>query len=140
MTNDIPRRCRIDLMTAAELAIRNAIGEVEKVGADVRLTQAVTLLSAAQTRLADYIDGVDGWPTFPAQQPAVSAPTSEPVPEKDPLFDGAVYAVRQVGKASPHILIKHLSISYGRASLLIDQLEAAGVISPKDGAKPRKVL
>ena len=54
-------------MTPAELAIRAAIIAVEDVGADIRLTQAVTLLSAAQTRLADFIDGINGWDTFPHQ-------------------------------------------------------------------------
>lgn len=54
-------------MTPAELAIRDAIDAVESLPADIRLTQAVTLLSAAQTRLADYVDKVDGWNTFPHQ-------------------------------------------------------------------------
>lgn len=67
MSNDIPRRCRIDLMTPAELAIRNAVEEVEKVGADPRLTDSVVLLSAAQTRLADFIDGIPGRTTIPKQ-------------------------------------------------------------------------
>ncbi len=67
MNDKTPRRIRIDLMTPAELAIRAAIIAVEEVGADIRLTQAVSLLSAAQTRLADFIDRVDGWDTFAHQ-------------------------------------------------------------------------
>ncbi len=63
----IGRRSRIDLMTPEELAIRNAIIAIEELGADIRLTQSVTLLSAAQTRLADYIDRINGWDTFPHQ-------------------------------------------------------------------------
>lgn len=51
-----PRRNRIDLMTAAELAIRNAVIEVEKVGADIKLTEAVMLLTQAQDKVADYVD------------------------------------------------------------------------------------
>lgn len=67
MSNEIPRRVRVDLMTPAELAIRNAIAEVEKLEADERLTNAVVLLAAAQTRVADYVDGEEGWETRPVQ-------------------------------------------------------------------------
>ena len=46
MSNEIPRRMRLDLNTPAEVAIFNAMQEVEKAGADVRLTQASMLLSS----------------------------------------------------------------------------------------------
>ena len=45
-------------MTAAELQIREAILLVEKMGADLRLTDAVVLLGRAQSKVADFIDGV----------------------------------------------------------------------------------
>ena len=59
MGTEIPRRIRLDLNTAAELAIHNAIQEVEKVGADVRLTNSVIHLSIAKDLLSDFIDGVE---------------------------------------------------------------------------------
>ena len=52
------RRNRLDLLTPAELAIYNAIQEVEKIGADVRLTRAVIALSDAKKLVADYIDNI----------------------------------------------------------------------------------
>ena len=58
MNDQIPRRIRIDLMVPAELAIREALLAVEKMPADTRLTEAVILLSKAQNRVADYVDGV----------------------------------------------------------------------------------
>jgi len=51
-----PRRARLDLCKPAELLITNAIQEVEKVGADVRLTEAVNKLSEARNLISDYID------------------------------------------------------------------------------------
>lgn len=51
-----PRRSRLDLCTPAEKAIYDAMQEVEKIGADVRLTEAVILLSQAKNKVADYID------------------------------------------------------------------------------------
>jgi hypothetical protein len=50
------RRNRIDLMTPAEVAIQNAISEVEKAGANWRLTEAVVLLGKAKEMVSDYVD------------------------------------------------------------------------------------
>lgn len=52
-----PRRCRVDLATPPEKAIREAMGVVEDLGADVRLTEAVNLLGQALDKVADYVDG-----------------------------------------------------------------------------------
>lgn len=51
-----PRRNRIDLNKPSELAIRNAIDEVEKLGADVKLTDAVIKLNEALELVSDFID------------------------------------------------------------------------------------
>lgn len=53
---EIPRRIRIDLMTPAELAITNAMKEVENLPADVRLTNAVILLGEARDLVANFVD------------------------------------------------------------------------------------
>lgn len=53
----IPRRARLNLFSSAEKAIWDATQEVEKMGADVRLTDAVILLGQAREKVADYIDG-----------------------------------------------------------------------------------
>lgn len=54
--NTIPRRNRIDLFTPAEKAIYEAIREVEKVGADTLLTEAVILLQQAMDKVSDFVD------------------------------------------------------------------------------------
>lgn len=58
----------------------------------------------------------------------------------DELFKEAVRLVCQYDKASASLLQRRLSVGYARAARIIDQLEAAGVISAGDGAKPREVL
>lgn len=55
---DAPRRCYLDLMTPAELAIRAACLAVEEMPADVRLTDAVVLLGQAKDAVADFVDGI----------------------------------------------------------------------------------
>lgn len=54
--NGFPRRSRLDLCEAAEKIIYDAIQEVEKLGADVRLTNAVVKLSEAKELVSDFID------------------------------------------------------------------------------------
>ena len=51
-----PLRARLEQMTPAELAIRNAILAVEQMPADAGLTEAVTLLMRAQSAVADFVD------------------------------------------------------------------------------------
>lgn len=53
---ETPRRNRLDLYTPAEKAIHDAMQEVEKAGADVKLTEAVMLLQKAKDCVADYVD------------------------------------------------------------------------------------
>lgn len=56
MGAEIPRRNRLDLNTPAEKAIYNAMQEVEKLGANVKLTEAVALLGKAKNLVGDYVD------------------------------------------------------------------------------------
>ena len=56
MNNEFPRRNRLDLNTSAEKAIYDAIQEVEKAGADPKLTDVVVMLGKAKDLLSDYVD------------------------------------------------------------------------------------
>lgn len=56
--HEYSRRTRLDLMSPAEVAIYNAMLEVEKAGADRRLTMASIKLQEAKNFVADYIDNV----------------------------------------------------------------------------------
>ena len=56
------------------------------------------------------------------------------------LFEQAVeYAIAD-GQISTSTLQRRLKIGYARAGRLTDELEARGIISAKDGSKPRKCL
>lgn len=54
--NGLPRRIQLPLQTPAETAIRAAVQAVEEMPADVRLTEAVILLTKAQEKVADFVD------------------------------------------------------------------------------------
>jgi 3-deoxy-D-manno-octulosonate 8-phosphate phosphatase KdsC-like HAD superfamily phosphatase len=53
----IPTRCDMTLMSAAELAIMEAMRVVEASGGSPALTDAVELLSKARGRVADHVEG-----------------------------------------------------------------------------------
>ena len=44
------------------------------------------------------------------------------------------------GKISTSLIQRRLSLGYGRAAKLIDQMEKRGIVSPPEGQKPRTVL
>jgi len=54
--NGIPRRSRLDLCESAEKILYDATQEIEKLGADVRLTNAIIKLAEARELVSDFID------------------------------------------------------------------------------------
>ena len=56
---DFPSRNCLDLYSQAEKAIADAVNEVEHMGCDVRLTEAVVLLQKAKDRVADFVERAD---------------------------------------------------------------------------------
>ncbi|HEX8923287.1 MAG TPA: DNA translocase FtsK [Patescibacteria group bacterium] len=60
--------------------------------------------------------------------------------ERDAVFNEAVKLIQSSGKASASLFQRHLKLGYARAARLLDQLEAAGIVGPGQGAKPREIL
>ena len=58
----------------------------------------------------------------------------------DPLFEEAKALVIETQKASASMIQRRLSVGFNRATRLMEELEAAGVIGPAEGTKPRKVF
>ena len=67
----------------------------------------------------------------------VSASSDE---NNDALLDEAIRIVLDNNQASTSLLQRRLRIGYNRAARIIEQLEEKGVISGKDGSKPRQIL
>lgn len=60
--------------------------------------------------------------------------------DRDPLFDECARLVVSSGVASTSSLQRRYSIGYNRAGKIMDQMEAAGIVGPSQGGKPRQVL
>jgi len=56
------------------------------------------------------------------------------VDNRDVLFDDAVRVVREADKGSVSLLQKKLRVGYGRASRLVEQMVAAGILGAETGA------
>jgi len=59
---------------------------------------------------------------------------------RDELFDQAAQIVLETRRGSVSLLQRRLTIGYARASRLIDQLAAAGVVGPYKGSQAREVV
>jgi S-DNA-T family DNA segregation ATPase FtsK/SpoIIIE len=60
--------------------------------------------------------------------------------ERDELFDAAVRVVLDSGRGSVSLLQRKLTIGYSRASRLVEQMAAVGVVGDYKGSQAREVL
>ena len=60
--------------------------------------------------------------------------------ENDELLDEAIKLVVEYQQASTSFIQRKLRIGFNRASRIMEELEAKGIISERDGSKPRQVL
>lgn len=62
------------------------------------------------------------------------------VTDRDPLFEDAARSIINSQTASTSSLQRAYKIGYNRAGRIMDQMEAAGIVGPAQGGKPRQVL
>lgn len=60
--------------------------------------------------------------------------------DRDPLFEDAARLIVMNQLGSTSLIQRKMKLGYNRAGRLMDQLEAAGVVGPGMGSKPRDVL
>ncbi|MCM1452478.1 MAG: DNA translocase FtsK [Clostridium sp.] len=95
-------------------------------------------------RITEWIDGQVGYEHayyLPEYVPeGEEGAFAGPGADRDSLFDDAARFVvsRQVGSTS--MLQRQFNIGYNRAGRLMDQMEAAGIVGPVNGSKPRAIL
>ncbi|MDE5687689.1 MAG: DNA translocase FtsK [Paramuribaculum sp.] len=79
-------------------------------------------------------------PEFVAAPAEGGASAGGPLTDRDPLFEECARAVVDANLGSASYLQRKFNIGYPRAGKIIDQLEAAGIVGPPQGGKPRQVL
>lgn len=94
--------------------------------------------------IVDYIDNQVGYeeayelPEY--QDDENNTITAGSITDRDPLFDEAASFIICGQTASTSSLQRRYSIGYNRAGKIMDQMEAAGIVGPAQGGKPRQVL
>lgn len=95
--------------------------------------------------LVDFINAQIGYPSAyilpePEKEGSGVVPGAIDLSKRDELFDDCARFVVQNTTASTSSLQRRFGIGYNKAGKIMDQLEAAGVVGPADGQKPRSVL
>jgi len=80
-----------------------------------------------------------GQPEFHPELVRMRSDDSAATGERDPLFDEAVRIVLETRRGSVSLLQRRLTIGYGRASRLIDQMAEAGIVGDYKGSQAREV-
>ncbi len=76
----------------------------------------------------------------PEGRGAMVVEEGKPPQQVDDLYNQAVEIILSSGRGSVSLLQRKLGIGYGRASRLVDLMEAGGVVGPAQGSKPREPL
>ncbi|MHC1707653.1 MAG: DNA translocase FtsK [Bacteroidales bacterium] len=59
--------------------------------------------------------------------------------DRDEMFEEAARMIVQYQQGSTSLLQRKLKLGYNRAGRIMDQLEAAGIVGPSEGSRPREV-
>jgi S-DNA-T family DNA segregation ATPase FtsK/SpoIIIE len=94
--------------------------------------------------ITQYISEQQGYPTAFLLPEYVGEEGGEvknvDLAKRDPLFDEAAMLVVANQQGSTSMIQRKFSIGFNRAGRIMDQLEAAKIVGPVEGSKPRQVM
>ena len=118
-------------------------------GVEMERVQCAYIDSEEINRLTEYIGSQSGYKksfNTPFYLPPVDDDTEEgsggmvDMTKLDERFDEAAKLVVMSQRGSTSDLQRRLGMGYAKAGRVMDQLEAAGIVGPQEGSKPRQVL
>lgn len=143
VTSKIDSRTILDAGGAEQLIGRGDM--IYSTGSDIIRLQCGFVDTVEVDRITEFIGDQRGYSDAYLLPEYVGEEGDEPkddlsLDEQDELFEDAarILVTHQQGSAS--LLQRKLKLGYNRAGRLVDQLEAAGIVGPGKGAKPRDVL
>lgn len=118
-------------------------------GVEMERVQCALVETKEIDRITKFIEAQNGYkecyttpyylPTPPSQDDSSSASPID-ISNIDSLFGDAARMVVNTQKGSTSDLQRKLGLGYARAGKIMDQLEAAGIVGPQEGSRPRQVL
>jgi len=93
-------------------------------------------------KVAEYIEVQQGF-TKPYLLPSLiekRASVYGGMDDRDELFEEAAKLIFRLQQCSTSTLQRRLKLGYARAARIVDQLEEAGIVGPKNGSNAREVL
>lgn len=141
-------RQRVDSQTILDCTGANQlIGKGDMListGGALKRVQCAYIDTEEVDTICRFIDDQVGFPTpYILPEPPSEASENQSFNtfgERDPLFDEIARLVVQGNTASTSNIQRRYSIGYNRAGKIMDQMEAAGIVGPAQGGKPRQVL
>ena len=95
--------------------------------------------------VVDFI-AKQGKPSYEAEihqqlsKPAPNTDIESGIDEDEDLIQQCIEVIRSEQKASVSLLQRRLRLGYGRAALIMDELENRGIVGESKGAEPREIL
>ena len=118
-------------------------------GSVVERIQCAFIDTPEVERICDYINGQVGYdeayelPEYipePDEQSGDTGSGLTSINDRDLRFDEIAQYVVSCDTASTSAIQRHFKLGFNRAGRIMDQMEAAGIVGPSLGGKPRKVL
>jgi DNA segregation ATPase FtsK/SpoIIIE, S-DNA-T family len=114
-------------------------------GSDLVRLQCPFIDTPEVERVCSFIGEQRGYPTaymlpeyYSENDPDLDDDSFDPT-NRDLMFDDAARIVVAAQQGSGSLLQRKLKLGYARAGRLMDQLEAAGIVGPFEGGRPREV-
>ena len=118
-------------------------------GVDTERVQCSLVSMAEINKITSFIGNQTGYKqcyTTPYYLPVPESQEGEPgggtidMQNLDSMFEEAARMIVTSQRGSTSDLQRRLGMGYARAGRVMDQLEAAGIVGPQEGSKPRQVL
>lgn len=144
VTSQIDSRTILDMSGANQLIGRGDM--LFSQGSDLVRIQCAFVDTPEVEGITQYIGSQQGYshafelPEYVGEGGSEDKIGSIDLNDRDPLFDEAARLIVVHQQGSTSLIQRKFAIGYNRAGRLMDQLEAAGIVGPTQGSKPRDVM
>lgn len=114
-------------------------------GSELERIQCAFIDTDELNHIVDFISKTQGYPfAFELPEPVNDDEDSGlgniDLSKRDALFEDSARIIVMNQQGSTSLIQRKLAIGYNRAGRIMDQLEAAGIVGPAQGSKPREVF